>query len=84
MYPVDTIKTRMQALSHPGQRVSTITAAAPLSTGVELRRLCLHGGNRIRGAQEQVNAATWTATGRVMPGRLPHAGSGMSRSGRAP
>jgi solute carrier family 25 iron transporter 28/37 len=21
MYPVDTIKTRMQALSHPGQRV---------------------------------------------------------------
>lgn len=22
MYPVDTIKTRMQALSHPGQRVS--------------------------------------------------------------
>jgi hypothetical protein len=27
MYPVDTIKTRMQALSHPGQRVSIATRA---------------------------------------------------------
>jgi solute carrier family 25 iron transporter 28/37 len=25
MFPVDTIKTRMQALSHPGQRVCTGT-----------------------------------------------------------
>lgn len=24
MYPVDTIKTRMQALSHPGQRVGPV------------------------------------------------------------
>jgi solute carrier family 25 iron transporter 28/37 len=24
MYPVDTIKTRMQALSHPGQRVGLV------------------------------------------------------------
>ena len=25
MFPIDTIKTRMQALSHPGQRVYTST-----------------------------------------------------------
>jgi hypothetical protein len=27
MYPVDTIKTRMQALSHPGQKVSNAARA---------------------------------------------------------
>ena len=28
MYPVDTIKTRMQALSHPGQKVGPNSRAA--------------------------------------------------------
>jgi solute carrier family 25 iron transporter 28/37 len=43
MYPVDTIKTRMQALSHPGQRVGVCTqqlcrqqeAFTPLGQGTE-------------------------------------------------
>lgn len=30
MFPVDTIKTRMQALGHPGQRVSTQLLCGPL------------------------------------------------------
>lgn len=29
MYPVDTIKTRMQALAHPGQRVRSALVLAP-------------------------------------------------------
>ena len=29
MYPVDTIKTRMQALAHPGQRVRSAPVLAP-------------------------------------------------------
>lgn len=34
MYPVDTIKTRMQALAHPGQRVTTCSFA--LHTGFQI------------------------------------------------
>ena len=30
MYPVDTIKTRMQALSHPGQHVSVFQLSMPI------------------------------------------------------
>jgi hypothetical protein len=33
MFPVDTIKTRMQALSHPGQRVSHLRTSRRLSVG---------------------------------------------------
>jgi hypothetical protein len=33
MYPVDTIKTRMQALSHPGQKVSNAARAFLFAQG---------------------------------------------------
>ena len=57
MFPVDTIKTRMQALAHPGQRVSPLDL--PLSTLMRSkartsREAALSQGKRTRiGALEE-------------------------------
>lgn len=42
MYPVDTIKTRMQALAHPGMQVSLITLLSSSLTSTTLKQQ-LHG-----------------------------------------
>ncbi|KAF5843670.1 mitochondrial carrier protein-domain-containing protein [Dunaliella salina] len=41
MYPVDTIKTRMQALSHPGQRLHGVSVYNAINTAI--RREGLRG-----------------------------------------
>lgn len=43
MYPMDTIKTRMQALGHPGQRVCTVCSTALMLPVHEFVRSCGRG-----------------------------------------
>lgn len=62
MYPVDTVKTRMQALAHPGQQVSLqwclAAAAADTNQLAAVGRQGLHGALRHFSTPLSVPAAT--------------------------